>query len=170
MEILDLNVRNKKKLDIGCGVHPREGYIHLDIQKLPHIEYVCDARKLPFEDNELDDIYSSNTLEHFGWREVGNVLKHWASKLKRCGEIELKVPCQKSVSRAYYEGRMNAKEFSNATYADQDDYTNYHKCAFDPTWLTELLQEAGFAHIKVMEEYKDTYGELTGFLIKAVKI
>ena len=159
----------KEMLDIGCGVHPRDGYIHLDIQHLPHVEYVTDAKELPFPINTFDGIYSSNTLEHFSWRVVGDVLKNWSSKIKSGGTIELKVPCQKSVSRAYYEGRISAREFSNATYADQDDYTNYHKCAFDPEWLTQLLVEALFTNIQVTDEYRDDYGELSGFLISGVK-
>lgn len=169
---MDILQSNQLMLDIGCGIHPREGYLHLDIQRLPHIEYVCDAREIPDEikDCSLDSIYSSNTLEHFSWREVDTVLKHWATKIKRAGTIELKVPCQISTSRAYYEGRINAKEFSNATYADQDDWTNYHKCAFDPKWLTELLLNAGFENIKIKEEYKDDFNELTGFLIEAIKV
>jgi predicted SAM-dependent methyltransferase len=169
MEIIDYII-DGIKLDIGCGKHPREGYEHLDIQPLEHIEYVCDASKeLPFKDNSLSAVYSSNTLEHFSWRDVDSILKMWVRKLKVKAKIELKVPCQKSVSRAYYEGRIKAKEFSNATYADQDDYTNYHKCAFDPEWLSELLKDAGCKDIKVTEEYKDEVGELTGFLIEGVK-
>ena len=161
MEIFNL----PKFLDIGCGVHPRDGYIHLDIQKLDHVEYVQDARKLPFKDCELDGVYSSNTLEHFGWRETSTVLKEWIRVIKIGGTIELKLPCQKSVSRAYYEGRIDAKAFANATYADQDDETNFHKSAFDIRYVNELFTELGVINIVVEEEYRDEFGELTGFLI-----
>ena len=35
-----------KKLHIGCGDRYIPGFIHIDVRKLPHVDYVTSADKL----------------------------------------------------------------------------------------------------------------------------
>ncbi len=53
------------KLEIGCGKKPREGYKTCDVRDLPEVDYVCMADNLPFEDEQIDEIYSRHVVEHF---------------------------------------------------------------------------------------------------------
>ena len=66
------------KLHIGAGKRYLEGYKHIDIIDLPHIDYVADVRNLAFLENEsVEEIYACHVLEHFGRNEGLNVLKEW---------------------------------------------------------------------------------------------
>lgn len=54
------------KLHLGCGNIKLEGYINVDIRKTPATDMVHDcARELPFKDEEVDEIYAVQLIEHF---------------------------------------------------------------------------------------------------------
>ena len=38
---------------IGCGEYPMQGAINVDIRKLPGVDIVADAKKLPFKKGEI---------------------------------------------------------------------------------------------------------------------
>ena len=42
-----------KKLEIGSGAKPKEGYLHFDVRSNVKADVIGDARQLPFEDNEF---------------------------------------------------------------------------------------------------------------------
>ena len=76
------------KLEIGCGETPSEGYTHLDIRKLPHIEIVDNATKLTkVEDDSCDEIKAIQVLEHFSHTKTLYILKLWYKKIKKGGFI-----------------------------------------------------------------------------------
>lgn len=63
-----------KRLHLGCGKHPREGWINLDQCKLPGVDIVadlneCGTKPLPFESDSFEEIFGNHVLEH-----VPNVL------------------------------------------------------------------------------------------------
>ena len=55
-----------KKLDIGCGISKREGYTGVDILDLPGVDIKHDLNKFPypFKDNEIDEVWMDQLLEH----------------------------------------------------------------------------------------------------------
>ncbi len=55
-----------KKLNIGCGKLSRNGYVNMDIARLPGVDVVHDLNNYPwpFKENEFDEIYASHVLEH----------------------------------------------------------------------------------------------------------
>jgi len=79
-------------LDIGCGERKKDNFIGLDIRKLPQVDIVADARKLPFRNEAFDYVYSSHLIEHFSHREVGRILAEWVRVLKKGGILEILCP------------------------------------------------------------------------------
>ena len=77
-------VRPKEvRLNLGCGKRYIPGFIHIDLDDFPHIDYKSDVSDLSmFGDNSVDLIYSSHTLEYFDRVDVLNVLKEWRRVLK----------------------------------------------------------------------------------------
>jgi hypothetical protein len=53
------------RLNVGAGHVAKEDYLNVDTRELPGIDIVADVRGLPFEPEELDEIYSAHVLEHF---------------------------------------------------------------------------------------------------------
>ena len=55
-----------KKLHLGCGERYLSSFIHVDINKLDHVDIVTSVDNLDmFEDDSIDEIYSSHVLEYF---------------------------------------------------------------------------------------------------------
>lgn len=144
--ICKLERGNPMKLEIGAGDHPTEGFEHLDIRKLPHIEYVHDARTLPFPDNHLDEIRANDVLEHFGWRDARAVLKEWCRALKPGGKIYIQCPNVEEICRLYLaKNRItNWEELSYWMFGGQDYPENTHKTGFDMPGLKGVLEECGY--------------------------
>ena len=57
---------NMKKINLGCGLDIREGYINVDMVPGPGIDVVHDLDKFPypFKNNEIDVVYASHIIEH----------------------------------------------------------------------------------------------------------
>lgn len=55
---------NKIKVDVGCGKLKLDGFIGVDIDSKCDADIVASATDLPFEDNSVDEIYSSHLGEH----------------------------------------------------------------------------------------------------------
>lgn len=74
------------KIDIGCGIAKKKGFLGIDILPLEGIDYLLDVTKdpLPFEDNSVSYVYSSGFLEHipnpqFILREIVRVCRDGAT-------------------------------------------------------------------------------------------
>jgi SAM-dependent methyltransferase len=55
-----------KKLNLGCGPKPIEGWVNLESTKLPGVDVVWDVNKrpLPFKDNTFAEVEAIFILEH----------------------------------------------------------------------------------------------------------
>jgi SAM-dependent methyltransferase len=78
------------KLNLGSGAEKFAGWSSLDSNADVHPDYVADVRKIPLEDNSVDEIFASHVLEHTEWRD--DVLKEWERVLKPGGKIMVAVP------------------------------------------------------------------------------
>ncbi len=81
-----------KKLNLGCGEKILQGYVNIDIVKTRGIDVVhnLDNIPYPFKDEEFDEIYADNVLEHLNnFMYVMDVLHRI---LKLDGKLIIKVP------------------------------------------------------------------------------
>ncbi len=85
-------VSQYKKLNLGCGVKSRKGYINVDIAKLPGIDVVHDLNKFPypFKDNQFEEINAFSIIEHLD--DVNKVMKELHRILKPSGVLKIIVP------------------------------------------------------------------------------
>lgn len=85
------------KLDLGCGINKKEGFIGVDSRKFKGVDKVVDLTKAwPWKTNSVDEVHCSHMIEHLTsaqrchfMNELWRVLKkdakativapHWAS-------------------------------------------------------------------------------------------
>jgi len=134
-------------LELGSGRMKRvPDVINVDIRPLPNVDVVCDLRKLPYEDNTIDEIRSSDVIEHFGRFEIEPLLKEWVRVLKPGGVM---------LNRTVDIGRNMDKwheipwpDLMNAVLGAQDYEQNFHKMMFTKESLSELMTKAGMKILK----------------------
>ena len=80
-----------KRLNLGCGINQKEGYVNCDISEEVNPDMIVDLEKpLPFEDNSIDRIMSNHILEHI---ENFNELINEIHRVCKEGSIvEIRVP------------------------------------------------------------------------------
>jgi predicted SAM-dependent methyltransferase len=168
-----------KKLiaDIGSGpVSPYfrdEGkVVSFDIREETKPDVVCDVRYLPCENEVFDIVFSSHTLEHFGWVHVDKVLKEWCRVLKIGGELRLVVPNLKHVAKRLLNDELTPTDIW-VLYGEQDYPKNFHAMGFTPKILHDLVESLGiFENIQVKEGNIDgpPGGDSWNLMLKATKV
>lgn len=145
----------KSIADIGSGpVSPyfEEGKVtSFDIRPDVRPDVVCDVRKLPVPDETFDIVFSSHTLEHFGWNGVEKVIKEWSRVLKVGGELRLVVPNLRHVAKRILDDQLIPTDFW-VLYGEQDYPKNFHAVGFTPNVLKSLIESLGiYEDIQVKE-------------------
>jgi len=137
------------KLNIGCGKHNLgNDWIHIDGEDYPHIEY-HNLRKIPLEDNSVDLIYSSHTIEYFDRQEIKNILKEWKRLLKTGAKLQLVVPNFDTIASLRCLG-IPLEEMEMTLFGRMKMNQNliYHKTCWNKEELSNLLTSLGFCNIK----------------------
>lgn len=142
--------------DLGSG--PTSPYmldegktVSFDIREDVKPDVICDLRYIPVPNETFDIVFSSHTLEHFGFTKVDRILKEWSRILKVGGELRLAVP------NLRYVGERLAKDEIRPTdlwvlYGEQDYPKNFHAAGFTPKTLKSLVESLGcYDDIQVKE-------------------
>lgn len=99
-----------KMLNLGCGNRYHEDWINLDFKSNSKFVQEFDLhKKLPYEDNSVDVIYSSHMLEHFSKCEAPKFLHECYRVLKPKGVMRVVVPDLEQLMRNYIEFLDKAK-------------------------------------------------------------
>lgn len=147
-------------LDIGCGLpidYDLGDWIRID----PYAEGAdvkAFADKLPYEDNSIQEIWSSHMLEHIGKLEVVPTLKEWFRVLKSGGKLTIRVPdltwcCQWWIDHQTIGWDMDIL-FGNQTREGE-----FHKTGFNREIMMDYLRKAGF-NVKIFNEL-ETHSQKT---------
>jgi len=138
-------------LHIGCGNRYVAGFIHVDVRKLPHVDYVISGDKLDmFEDNSVDLIYNCHVLEHFKRYQIENVLKEWHRVLKVGGILRVAVSDFEKLVEVYLKTK-DLKLILGLLVGRQDYPENTHYIVFDYTYLSQVLMNVGFKNIRIYD-------------------
>jgi predicted SAM-dependent methyltransferase len=159
------------RIQVGCGPRPFEGWVNLDLQEDPRIEY-WDARQgLPFRDGAAEAIYAEHFLEHLEYSdEAPGFLGECHRCLKSGGVLRVIVPDAEAYLRLYaqddWDGLARLRPLTKAdgthrdhwlpnSYATRMELINAvfrqdgeHRYAYDFETLERLLQKVGFKDIR----------------------
>lgn len=154
-----------KKLNIGAGNTPFEGWLNVDVFLSADKTAFMDAtKKFPLDSDSFDYIYSEHMIEHIYYDEADFMLKECFRVLKKGGKIRIVTPCLDNLISM----RNNLDDPTLIKYIDQlvqpmfqtkipphPDYAinyityNYsHKFIHSKFTLTHLLSSNGFSQIK----------------------
>lgn len=141
-------------LELGGGAFPQrlsfEQFDRLDWSTRTGLVYrLGDARKLPYKSDEFDEVFASNLLEHFGWRETTEVLKEWARVLKPGGRMEIIVPDVLGQVAGFYEGRHTWDDTVELIAGSQEYDGNHHLCFFTTQTFPVVFERAGLRVVSV---------------------
>lgn len=94
-----------KKLEIGSGNRPQEGFEHLDINpNCPHLEYIAAMDAIPIKDDIFDEVHAIHVIEHQSWRDAKKILSEWIRVTKPGGFVYIATPNLKFIAQKYLEG------------------------------------------------------------------
>ena len=133
------------QLNLGSGQHNLEGYENIDLKNGQN------AFPLQYETESVDEIRASHILEHFGRREVKDVIRNWVDKLRPGGVLKIAVPGFDKIMQALKDGVKLPSSADAYLLGGQVDENDYHKSMFTTESLSKLLQDAGLDNIKVWE-------------------
>jgi len=126
------------KLNLGGGNQKIPGFVNID--RLNGQE----AYPLPaYADGSVDEIRASHILEHFGHREVPEVLKEWVRVLKPGGVLKIAVPDFDYL----VQHRHDELPLESYLMGGQSDQNDYHKSIFSERKLRDLMRYVGLTDV-----------------------
>jgi predicted SAM-dependent methyltransferase len=89
-----------KKLHIGCGDHPLDGWVNTDLNPCRHDILRMDAtRPFPFADAEFDRAFSEHMIEHVPHEGGRSMLAECRRVLKPGGRVRISCPDRAFIQR-----------------------------------------------------------------------
>jgi len=146
------------KLHLGCGKRLLKGYIHVDIDDLPHVDHCTSIDNLNmFEDESVDEIYNCGVFGYFDREEAPAVLKEWKRVLKIGGKLRISMADFSKSMKAYMMNGENLEglgilgpTFGKWEITDGAGLTRsvYKKTGYDFRSLKSFLDASGFKNIQ----------------------
>lgn len=145
------------KLNLGCGIYYKPGYINIDMFESEIADVVTDIRHLQYEDNGVDDIEASHILEHFDVITLPFLIAEWFRVLKPNGKLVIEAP---NFFKGYLRllTRNNLKKRNTLRFLFGVDLPgNTHKIGLIPKFLKDILISTGFVHVNFIksQSFKD---------------
>lgn len=142
---------------MGSGKRNIPGFIHIDLDDHPHLDYRHDIADLPmFSGNSVDLIYTSHSFEYFDRQEGASVLKEWCRVLRPGGTLRIAVPDFEAIVKVYlkykkdleHKGILGPLFGRMAVKSGKKEKLIYHKTVYDFKSLKNMLQSVGFKNVR----------------------
>lgn len=131
------------RLDIGSGLeHKDDGWIGVD----PFSETANNRDfmwELSFEDESVDEIFSSHSLEHVEKRKVLPTLKEWYRVLKPSGKVTIRVPDLAWCCKWFLEHQSTGWDM-DVIFGHQAHSGEFHKTGFTKEILLDYVKKTDF--------------------------
>jgi predicted SAM-dependent methyltransferase len=136
------------KLNLGSNETRIEGYINIDLVEHPNVDVVADVRKLPYENESVDEITNSHLLEHFNFFEGFEVLKEWYRVLRKGGILEIELPDFEAICKFMINAteEQRSHQYVLIWGCPWDGFMG-HKFGYTPTQLKWTLEQVGFKNV-----------------------
>lgn len=140
------------RLHLGCGKRYIDGFVHVDLDDFPHIDYRHDITELPmFEDGSVELIYCCHAFEYFDRQQVPQVLREWWRVLEPGGTLRLAVPDFDALIEVYHRtgelSKIIGPLYGRFAVAGVPGGCLYHKTVYNSDDLRGMLESAGFTNV-----------------------
>lgn len=164
--------KRSPKLNLGCGISPKEVYINLDAAIYKGIQgwdrhlqtdvvgLIQHATQL-FPLNYFTEIMSAHVIEHFYFEDALVLLSDQMKLLRSGGKIVVEGPCVLGCYRWYAEDRAGMKDPNGIRFLIESLYPYYNRMEYGPLmqhksgWtgpvLAEEMTKLGFEIVHVGE-------------------
>ena len=145
------------KLNLGCQIHYFDGWTNQDIvgdNPEMKVDLVCDAIKLPLEDESVDFIYAGHLIEHFYPDTLPIAIEEWYRVLKKGGKLVVITPDCGSVFKDYANGRLNIEHTWQQVYGRiyaYDIESERHHLVFDSQELNKFFFPFNWNHMQELD-------------------
>ena len=140
------------KLNLGCGVFYKPGYINIDLSEKDVADEIQNVANLKFESNSVDVIEASHILEHFDIIHLPYVLAEWFRVLKTDGELCIETPNLVKSIISLKPKSDESKKLTNKFLFGIDFGGNIHKIGFTTRFLKKYLISTGFTKISKQKQ------------------
>lgn len=149
-----------KKLNLGCGLNKKEGYVNVDLNDFHKPDLLCDVSMLTsLPDEYYQYILAEDILEHIPKNRCENTLLEWNRILTIDGILEIRVPDVMGIFNLLQEpGRQTLEEQNcllNNLFGTQNYDGDFHYNGFTEIVIRHLLKSTGFniISLEVLHEW-----------------
>jgi ubiquinone/menaquinone biosynthesis C-methylase UbiE len=103
----------ERKLNIGCGNAPKEGYLNVDIGDCDKDMFMDVTEPLPFPDETFTHIFAQHVLEHIPRENFFRVFREIHRILRKGGTLDFCVP--KAGSDNFWTDPTHTMPFTDRT-------------------------------------------------------
>lgn len=157
-------MKEKVKLNLGCGANKIKGFINIDTEKSVKpdlkIDFINDG--LPFNTKSVDEVVLFHTIEHIQKRLHRQIFDEISRVLKVDTKLYISYPEFWKCALNWKNNYQGQREFwENTIYGRQSYPSDFHVCIIDPHELSLLLQSCGFKHIQHTPELIEKHNTIT---------
>lgn len=155
---IERNCMRHPKLNLGCGISPKENYINFDAYIYSGIQgwdnhlqtdivgMIEDVTTI-FPHNYFAEIMSSHVIEHFYFEDAVQFLKNQITLLRKGGKLIVEGPCVLGCYRWYQEDVAGPKETVGIRHLIESLYPYNNRLEYGPLmahksgWTGRVLAE-----------------------------
>jgi len=146
-----------QKLNLGCGLAYRPGYINIDMHERSVADMHADVSDLPFEPNSVKAIEAVQLLEHFDLVHCKYVLSEWFRVLAPRGALSIETPDLKASLKKLSSSKKGERASAVQWLYGIDSPGLQHKGGFTYETLVEILSSIGFEDVRRSPARTHTY-------------
>jgi predicted SAM-dependent methyltransferase len=152
-----------RKLHIGCGFNPIDGWLNSDYRPYPTDTLLLDATQtFPIADNQFDYIFSEHMIEHIKYAEGLSMLTECFRVLRNNGTVRVSTPNLPFLLDLYRSDKSEQQieyiKWATDNFVPGTDYDDIfvinnfvrdwgHQFIYDEKTLRSSLAKAGFVNI-----------------------
>jgi len=141
-----------KRLNLGCGIDYKEGWINADLDKSVKADLYFDVRKkFPLKDSQYSYILVQDLLEHLTKEDRRRFLEECWRVLTPGGKIEIRVP---NIFQIFRQFRRDPEVLIKFIYGhtEKSGEIGAHKFGYTKESLIKTLKVTGFMPLSLIRE------------------